>query len=288
MTIQSVTPMWSRQGGGSNLSEDGKERTFSIREAYQVVCDASDDIGDVLGAATLPRIGSLFPGTTFVVCRSHNPTRVSPVLWIVEVNYDGKIGPNGETDNPLNAPPEISWSDAETDEPTDEDIDGNPIVTVNGEPIEGITIKLADNVVTIKRNFLLFNPFGTSAYRHSVNSDTFLGYPPGTARLTKFSAKNIAATPLLPNGYWEVTATIQFRRGIRTTDDKAWYKRVRHEGFYEKVGSTIVRAVDDNKEPVTRPVLLKSDGTRETNPSNAHWLEFKVYNDLPYNALGLI
>jgi hypothetical protein len=288
MSIQSVTKMWSRNGGGTTLSENGKERTLSIREAYQVVCEPSDGIITVLSSTSLPRDGSLYPGLPFVVCRGKSPTQVSPVLWIVEANFEGKVGPNDEQDNPLNAPPEISWSDVETDEPTDEDIDGAPIVTVNGEPIEGITIKLADNVVTIKRNFLFFNPFATSAYRHSVNSDSFLGYPPGTARLTKFSAKNVAATQLLPNGYWEVTATIQFRRGIRTTDAKAWYKRVRHEGFYEKVGSTIVRAVDDNKEPVTRPVLLKSDGTRETNPANAHWLEFKVYNELPYQALGLI
>lgn len=288
MSVTSVTPMWSRRSGGSTLSEDGKERSVSIREAYQVVCSAGDEVGTILAASSLPRIGSLFSGTSFVVCRSHSPTCVSPVLWIVEVEYSGKVGPNGETDNPLNAPPEITWSDVETDEPIDEDIDGNPVVTENLEPIDGLTMKLADNVVTIKRNFVTFNAFGTSAYRHSVNSDTFLGYPPGTARLIKYSAKNVAATPVLPWGYWEVTATIQFRRGIRTTDAKAWWKRVRHEGYYVLEGSAIVRAVDANKEPVTRPVLLQSDGTRETNPANAHWLEFQVYSSLPYNALGLI
>jgi hypothetical protein len=35
-------------------------------------------------------------------------------------------------------------------------------------------------------------------------------------------------------------------------------------------------------------VLLKADGTRETNPDNAHWLEFQVYRSLPYQGLGLI
>jgi hypothetical protein len=91
-----------------------------------------------------------------------------------------------------------------------------------------------------------------------------------------------------------VTGSIQFRLGIRTTDDKAWYKRVRNEGFYEKITDAftsspiLVQATDDNGKAMTRPVLLKSDGTRETDPTNAYWLEFPVYRSLPYQALGLI
>jgi len=289
MTVSSVTPMWSRRGAGSTLSEDGKERTVSVRSAYQVIVSPGDEVGVILSSPLLPQIGSLLAGTSFVVCRSHTPTCVSPILWVVEVEHNGKVGPGGENDNPLNAPPEITWSDAETDEAIDEDIDGNPIVTINLEPIDGLTMKLADNIVTIKRNFVTFNAFGTSTYRHSVNSDTFLGYPPGTARLTKYSAKNVAGTPVLPWGYWEVTATVQFRRGIRTTDARAWWKRVRHEGFYVlNADSQIVRAVDANKQPTQKPVLLTSTGTRETNPANAHWLEFQVYSSLPYSTLGLI
>jgi hypothetical protein len=35
------------------------------------------------------------------------------------------------------------------------------------------------------------------------------------------------------------------------------------------------------------PVLLKADGTKETDPAAAVWLEFKRYGSLPYAALGL-
>lgn len=290
MPVQSVTRMWSRFA--SDLTRQEKKLSRTIRDAYQVVHDVDDSRFDVEQANGIPRIGDNYPGSLFVFCEGLSLQRVSPILTIVSVNYKGEIGPTGEEDSPLNAPPEISWSDTETDEPTDEDIDGKPIVNVNGEPIDGVTMKIADNVVTIKRNFLTFNPYITGQYRHSVSSDAFLGYPAGTARLIRYSAKNSFYQDNLT--YWEVTGSIQFRLGIRTTDDKAWYKRVRNEGFYEKITDPysnqqiLVQARDDNGKPVTRPVLLKEDGTRETNPDNAHWLEFPVYRSLPYNALGLI
>jgi hypothetical protein len=55
----------------------------------------------------------------------------------------------------------------------------------------------------------------------------------------------------------------------------------------------IVRAVDGNKEPMTRKVLLASDGYRLPVPAEgeeqiANWLEFKLYDSLPFNALGLL
>lgn len=53
--------------------------------------------------------------------------------------------------------------------------------------------------------------------------------------------------------------------------------------------SGIDRAVDKNKEPVTKPVLLKINGEQEPDASNAVWLERpkKAYT-LPYSALGLL
>ena len=87
--------------------------------------------------------------------------------------------------------------------------------------------------------------------------------------------------------YWSVNAKIQFRFPYNTTPDKAWHSRVRHEGFYEKIGTKVVKAAV-NGEPVVKPVLLKADGTRETNPDNAIWLYFPRYKPLPYAALGLL
>lgn len=50
----------------------------------------------------------------------------------------------------------------------------------------------------------------------------------------------------------------------------------------------LVRAVDDNNVAMTKPVLLKYDGTREYDANNAVFLFAQVYGSLPYNALGLL
>jgi hypothetical protein len=125
----------------------------------------------------------------------------------------------------------------------------------------------------------------------------FLGWPPGTAKLVKLSASNVVTKEL---AYWEVTGQVRFRFPYRTTPEKAWYKRVMHKGYNERIelsgpgaGTAIVRAVDDNKEPVTKEVLLDARGFRipeaaEGEVQIAHWLEFKLYDSLPYSALGLI
>lgn len=51
----------------------------------------------------------------------------------------------------------------------------------------------------------------------------------------------------------------------------------------------LVRAVDTNKEPVVKPVLLKANGTREYNARSAIFLERPEKSfTLPYSVLGLI
>ena len=126
-------------------------------------------------------------------------------------------------------------------------------------------------------------------YRHSVNSDTFAGFAPGLGRLVRFSAKQ--GYDVDAGGYWTVNASIQFRYPYNTSSERAWYARVLNEGYYVKATASddkTVLGIDNNKKDTTKPVLIKEDGTQEFDPDNAHWLEFKIYTPLPYNALGLI
>jgi hypothetical protein len=161
-------------------------------------------------------------------------------------------------------------------------------MTVNLEPVDGLSMDVADQVVVITRKFLSINTAGIAAYRRATNSDTFLGWPPGTARLIGFSAKN----RFVYNGLqeeWNVTARIQFREPFaNTTNAQAWYKRWRHEGLYISSGGIVRRATDAQGQEMTKPVLLKVDGTQETNPDNAYFFHTQVYGSLPYSALGLI
>jgi hypothetical protein len=40
-------------------------------------------------------------------------------------------------------------------------------------------------------------------------------------------------------------------------------------------------------QEVTKPVLLKANGEQETDPSAAVFIYTKIYDSLPYSALGL-
>jgi hypothetical protein len=86
-----------------------------------------------------------------------------------------------------------------------------------------------------------------------------------------------------------VTARIQFREPhANTTAAQAWYKRWRHEGLLVKKDGAKGRALDDFKQEITKPVLLKLNGEEETNPDNAVFIHTQVYGSLPYAALGLV
>jgi hypothetical protein len=147
---------------------------------------------------------------------------------------------------------------------------------------------VADQVVVIRRRFALINTPAIAQYRRATNSDTYLGWPPGTARLVGFSAKNQFKYGG-PRESWDVTARIQFREPlVGTPAGFAWRKRWRHEGLLVRKGNIIQRATDSLQQEITTPVLLKANGTQEFNPNNALFIYTQVYGSLPYSALGLI
>ncbi len=280
--------MWSRQSGSAE-SPDGKQRILTMQRAFTVTLDASDPLEVCYTAAGLPLVNDPYPGTFFVICRNLSPQRVSPIMAIVTASYSGEIGPTDASSSPVDNVAVISWRNATTDEAIDQDWNGKAIVTKNNEPIDGVTERIADQVATIERNFVSINMYAIRAYLKSSNSDTFLGWPAGTARLMEYSASNQITDGAA--GFWKVSATVQFREPYNTTADKAWYKRLRHEGYLvrDTAGDEPHIAWDEKtKTPVTKPILLKADGTRETDPDNAHWLEFQTLASLPYNALGLV
>ena len=283
MAVTSVNEMWSNHSFEVR-SKGGFNKTARIRQGWQVVVDPGTTELEISDSNLLPATNTIFSNDLdHMWLRERVFTQTSPVLWIAVMTYEGEVGIQGA---PWQNPPEISWTDATTSEPIDRDWNNNPIVTANDEPIDGVTVDIADLVLNVNRNYQSFNPAATFAYRHSTNSDTFQGFAPGTGRLVGFNAKQKFSSQF--GGYWNVDARIQFRYPFTTTFARAWWARVRHEGYNEKRGGIVGRATDDYGDPTVTPVLLKSDGTRETNINNAHYLEFQLYDSLPYNALGLL
>ncbi len=92
-------------------------------------------------------------------------------------------------------------------------------------------------------------------------------------------------------GFWKVTATFEFANHTEQQPTKHGTSGYAHEGFYvrDTAGDDPHIAWDaKTKSIVSKPILLKADGTQETDPALANWLEFQTLNSLPYSSLGLI
>lgn len=284
MPVDLVTRMWSRDDG-KIASSDGKTFTISQTDSFQITCTPDTSKAEIAFHPAVPKVGASLIGAPFITVKNVDIKREGLIYWTATVQSSGEIGSDDPNSSPIDNTPTIRVSSIESEAEISEDADGKPIVTVNDEPIYGVKKKIYDLNISITRNFLGVNDTIAVEYLDSVNSDNFLGFEPGQVKLTAYNYDVVFSGDLV---YYKVTGNFVARKPYNTTAEKAWHFRTRHEGFYEKVGSTIVRAVDDNQEPVTKPVLLKQDGTRETDSDSAHFLEFKLYDTRPYNALGFI
>lgn len=283
MSVVDVTQMWSQNGGTINSPKsDATDLTFSLTEAYLVAVTNGTTRAEVEAASGVPINGQQYADGRAAFVTSRSFTQLSPILWQVNVGYEG------ESADPEAV--EVEWSDTTSTEPIDRDYNGNAIVTENLEQVDGLTMELSEPVAVITKKFLTIDLYAIGLYRHATNSDTFLGWPPGTVRLMGFSAKNRFKYGQAQE-QWTVQARLAFRRGLAgATDAQAWYKRWRHEGYYVRsvAGGTIYRARDANGLEVTKPVLLDEDGVQETDPAAAVFKYTQIYGSLPYANLGLV
>jgi len=280
------------QEGGGWQSPDGIKGSTSWTRKFTVT--VTTQYGDVyaptvLADNRLPKNGSSHPSSPWFRCRSATAKRVSPIMF--ECDFQYKSETKDEEENPLKAPPDISYSTLSSTEEIDEDINGSPLNTAAGEPLTGIKIPVGDLSATITKNLASFDPSSIYYYTNTVNSDVFLGFAPGVVRVHNISAKIVYAEDLT---YWTVTVQFHFRYPVRTEAARAWWKRVRHEGTYYleddpfNAGTPILTtAKDDNGDRIGTKVMLKPDGYKETDNTIAHWVEFEVFRTTNLSGMGL-
>lgn len=280
------------ESSGRSIDQDGKI-TFTLTVQYEAVSDsASDTTVDAESSIFLPAIGSQHPSNAFLTVRERNANRESPLYYLVDVLYSTEAT-DPENDDPIDTSAKLSFSTVQEEVGIDEDVNGDPLATVLGEPYQGLTRVISDLQVTIEKPFLVFDPASFYLFNDRVNSDTFLGFPPGTARVVDIGADQVknANVP-----HWMIRVVVQFRKPYRTTDERAWWKRVRHEGYYENGGGggddPRVRATDANREPTSQPVLLDRNGykinfTNGVPDEDPYWLEFQVYEETSFSGMNL-
>lgn len=270
---------------GQTIDEKGWVTT-RLQRTLTVVSSEPSTVAEVRITAPIPRVNDPHPESFSSRCVAVDVNRETPIWFTAVCQYESPKRPadSDEETPPYELPVDIEWSGESSEEQIDEDANGNAIVIPGTrERIEGLTRPVDDLVGTFTKNYLLFDPVAILAYKNTVNSDTFLGFAPGLGRIKDIRAINQIKDDV---PYWKVTVVIAFRVPYRTTDAKAWYKRVLCQGFYEVQDGEVVRATDDNQLPVTSPVLLTSTGERLTGGTPT-WLEFQIFKTSSFNSLGL-
>lgn len=303
MAVQFVDLQFS---SGIKTSVDDKGWTTATAQLrWNVFCTTPEDNeGIVRESSLLPHEKSRHPYFRQLRCVGLDVSRRGKLMFEVTADYASapyKEGSENGTQTPLSQPTIISYFTITSEEPIEDDIDGQPIATANGEPFEGITRPISDLGVRLQKNFGTFDPASFYLFIDCVNSDTFLGFPPGTLRIANISADEQFYTDDDGNEvpYWSVSVEIHARKPYRVEPAEAWYKRIRHEGYQVRYPDPFnsgdlldpVRATVEGI-PTTKPVLLNEDGTQkpiQTPPPpsvEADYLLFKVFADVSFASMG--
>lgn len=292
MAVVSVTRKFS--GRRSRYDEGGGE---TIVEPWSVLLDGSDEQSLAARIARradgIPRVGQQAEFDPFMRAKSVEavPVGGSPVLWDVLVTWGppkGFSGSSSESEEPLISPfderPQIQWGTERTEEPIDQDANGNPLVNVVGESFDPpISRNFSDEVLSVTKNQAAFSSTQAVQFVDTVNADTFMGHAAGTGYMDEISAVEIEEGGFI---YYRVTYKMRFRKD-------GWRKRVLHRGFREWVESTPDGPVyknftDEDGNPVAEPLLLDETGGALPKYQPAQWLEFEVYSSSTWGDLNIL
>ena len=293
MTITDVYETYQESAGWTHAGEVGSGKATAER-TFQVTHSGDERPAAILADPRIPKIGSAHPWNFYWRCRGSKADRKGPILTEVVSVYDTKSWEDGDDPdnpaNPLDAPPKVRVFTINVEEEIDEDIDGNQIATANAEPINGVTMPIADMGIEVSRNLPTFNLTAIDDYMNTVNSAPFLGFETGRVKLVDIEATNIVEDDF---AYWPATVVFQVRKPIRTTAAKTWWKRVRHEGRKVRIVGIVDRieiAKDANQFQVSTPVLLYPNGEEITNVADTKeaWLEWEIMESIDFNTLNLL
>lgn len=270
--------------------ETGK-RTYT-RVWGVTTSSATDGPIQVREATGIPRLGDAYltssEGDAGAVVKKVDPQPTdNPKLWHVRVEYDSSV--EEEEENPLNRPAVLSWGSAQFQRVAWKDIDGNAILNSAGQYFDPPPeVDDSRPTLTVTRNEASFNPALKIDYEDAVNTDPFMGFAVGQAKVASINANSQFENGL---SFWSVTYEFHFRR-------EGWILAPLDQGRYElwdiagtkrlvpiKERDTLGRKLTTN---VTEPVPLDGAGKQLQNPgpTTAKYKEFTVYKQRTFSVFA--
>lgn len=289
-------------------------REAEVQETYQVfTTDASDGADIVLGASGLPQLNAASPYDSLSRVVAVRPMRQedSTVHWQVEVSYARGTGDNQQdhqqppTLRPVQRSAAVRW----VQRALMQDEDGNPIVTSAKTPFNPpIEVSLPHPVVRFVKWEESFSTSIIKAYVGKVNASAFGAYDAGCVMCT-----NIEATEQWeqdadgnPQKFWQVTYEFEACydaqdtfRPLKVLDADYWFidpDDDKRKPIFVDADGTYHGNPDDANGATPAPSPVPLDGPSgdlgdvlqaSEIPADIHYLEFNIYGEADFNALGL-
>jgi len=222
---------------------------------------------------SLPKIGDLHPDDTGAWCDELFVENVDGwKVWTVTANYTSEWDLNQI---------HITWDSEQFQKPAVMDKDGNGVVNSAGDPFDPpAMMDDSRRVITVTR-MMQTVPTWILNYQDAVNSDQFVldgvTIAIGQAKLQRVSVSDVRIINSIP--YREVTFQIHLQLD-------GWSLQVFDGGFRDINFKTLYNA--DGTRP-SAPIPLNGSGLalNSSNPADAVFLPFSVYNSLPFASLPL-
>jgi hypothetical protein len=224
------------------------------------------------------------PEAGYVLAMTANVTNYNSSRWHYEVSWDYELPKQENADkNPLARPDIWKWSTGGLQVPALYYYDGStvkPLQNSANDFFEGATVDISTLQASISGNRATFDYAMAQAVSNSVNSDTYLGAPPGTWKCGGISAQpTVEVVDDQELRFWQVEVTLEYR------PDK-WSLQLPNVGWNYLDGSTKKRVyvIDPDtgeRVPSSNPQPLNSDGTLKTGAPDI--VERRVQREVAFN-----
>jgi len=249
-----------------------KVKTDSKMTSLEVIDDAQDH--------GLPSFGDVLYTGSLLVARRFSAFEEAYNQWVVSVEYRPRDPLETEDEDPPDErPATYSWSYVEYQETREQDAEGNAYVNSAGDPIDKPpTFILPGLVLTVKQYQAAFDPTFYMDFVGTTNKGIFFNAPEDTLKF-----KPASATREYVDGafYYAVTFQFEYR------PDQWQPVDVLDQGPRVLENGSVVAATDANGVVTGKSVLLDDAGAAVAVGGEPHFLQFRPFRQMNYDALGL-
>lgn len=281
MQVVSVTEL--PEGREAKVDQIWK-RTY--KRVFYVVTD-DKKVGPKTVLESLP----VATGQAYDTGTERDPGAFCSSLSVAHRDDDGKgwlcvaeFGPYDATQwarDPLERQPQISWEYRETQEPLNEDIEGNPIVNSAGDPFDPPLLQdFLQPILKLTRNEANFDPALAYIYRGKVNATTFFGADPGYVKVGPITPQRVFNQDI--GWYWTVSYEFIF-------NEKTWTTRVYNVGYRHldpDDDTKKIEITDRYGQKISSPWPLDEDGQPLPQGSDPVILEFETAEKIDFSVFG--